>query len=122
MPDRIAAVAGSRPISAAALDVYAPTRMEYFQEWRTADRAARAAERQVFAASMRFIGGQGPGPTRDEIDFAHKLRATADDLFASAMREMEEVSLRLKHFCALQCELPPSGSGAIQAGGRPRDE
>jgi hypothetical protein len=96
MTDGIAAVAGCRPMAAVALDAYPTVRMQYFQEWRTADRAALAAERQVFAASMHFIGGQGPGPTRDEIDSAHKLRATADDLFASAMREMEEVSQRLR--------------------------
>jgi hypothetical protein len=84
-------------MAASNLDAYAAVSMQYFQEWRTADRAALAAERQVFAASMRFINGQGPGPTRDEIDLAHKLRATADDLFASAMREMEEVSRRLGH-------------------------
>ena len=104
MTDGIAAVAGSCPMEAVALDAYSTVRMQYFQEWRTADRAASAAERQVFAASMRFIGEQGPGPTRDQIDLAHQLRTTADELFSSAMRQMEEAGQRLRQL-ALAGEL-----------------
>jgi hypothetical protein len=66
--------------------------MEYFQEWRTADHAALAAERVVFAASMRFIDGVGLGPTEKDIEDAHRLRAAADDLFKIAMQEVAEIS------------------------------
>jgi hypothetical protein len=70
--------------------------MEYFHEWRTADRVARAAEKAVFAASMCFLDGLGSGPTDEQVEHAHHLRATADDLFNIAMQEMTEISNSLK--------------------------
>jgi hypothetical protein len=69
--------------------------MQYFHEWRTADRVAFAAERAVFAATMRLIDG-GPGPSATEIAESHRLRAVADDLFSAAMEEMSEISYSLR--------------------------
>jgi hypothetical protein len=70
--------------------------MQYFKEWRAADRVAFAAEKTVFAATMRLING-GTGPTEGDIAEAHRLRAIADDLFAAAMEEISDISERLKH-------------------------
>jgi hypothetical protein len=71
--------------------------MEYFKEWRAADRAAVAAEKQIYSASMLLMDGRGPGPTEEEIARAHHLRQIADDLFAVAMREIAQVSHSLRH-------------------------
>ena len=69
--------------------------MQYFHEWRAADRVAVAAEHAVFRATMRLIDG-GRGPTESEISESHRLRAVADDLFSAAMEEMTEMSHRLR--------------------------
>jgi hypothetical protein len=61
---------------------------ELFQEWRSADRAAHAVEQEVVRASMRALDGLGPAPLQEAHDRAHKLRQTANDLFALAMEEM----------------------------------
>ena len=69
--------------------------MQYFQEWRAADRAAFAAERLVVAGTMRLLSG-GSGPTENEIAEARRLRAIADARFKDAMQEMNEIGRSLK--------------------------
>lgn len=61
---------------------------DLFQEWRAADRAAHALEQEVVRASMAALDGKGPAPSQEAHDKAHKLRETANDLFALAMEEM----------------------------------
>jgi hypothetical protein len=61
-----------------------------FQEWRTADRAAFAAEKTLLSASMQAIDGKGVAPTDAERDRVRKLRSTANDLFHLAMAELNE--------------------------------
>jgi hypothetical protein len=71
--------------------------MEYFKEWRAADRAAIAAENRIYAASMLLIDGRGSGPSDEEVADAHRLREIANDLFHVAMQEIGEISNTLRH-------------------------
>jgi len=61
----------------------------YFDEWRAADKAAAAAEREVSEAFMRHFNGAGDPPSTDKIIAAKTRRAVADELLAVAMSRME---------------------------------
>jgi hypothetical protein len=63
---------------------------DLFQEWRTADRTASAAEKSLLASSMLAIDGKGEIPQDAERDRVRRLRATANDLFHLAMNEMQQ--------------------------------
>ena len=62
---------------------------DLFQEWRTADRAAHAAERAIVRAHLDTLEGHGSTPSRAEQDTAHRLRGEANDLFKVAMDQMD---------------------------------
>jgi hypothetical protein len=61
---------------------------DLFQEWRTANSQAFAAESECMRFSMELIDGVGEGPSEALRARARKLRAQADDLFVLAMAEM----------------------------------
>jgi hypothetical protein len=70
---------------------------EIFQEWRTADRAALAAEKVLLNSSLRSIqDGDSLAPTPADVERAHRLRAIANELFQTAMAEMNAEAERLK--------------------------
>jgi hypothetical protein len=61
----------------------------FFDEWRAADKAASAAERDVSDAFMRHFNGAGEAPSTDKIIAAKTRRAVADGLLAVAMDRVE---------------------------------
>jgi hypothetical protein len=61
---------------------------DFFQEWRTADRAATAAERAVLADSLRSIEAMGNSPAVYHLEKARRRRAIANELFEIAMEAM----------------------------------
>ena len=61
----------------------------YFDEWRAADKAASAAEREVSEAFMRHFNGAGDAPSTDKIIAAKTRRAVADHLLANAMDKVD---------------------------------
>jgi hypothetical protein len=60
-----------------------------FQEWRVADRNARAIEHALSRASLSALDGKAEPPSAEERERAKKLRETADDLFQLAMADMQ---------------------------------
>ena len=60
------------------------------QEWRTADRNAAHAERELVRKAL-----SGEDPASGEAEAAKSLRGIANDLFAVAMEEMEASRRRL---------------------------
>lgn len=70
--------------------------LDYFKEWRTADRAASAAEKAVLEKSLAAIEGVGEFPSDAEIRQSHALRASANDLYQAAMDEMAAAVRGLK--------------------------
>jgi hypothetical protein len=59
-----------------------------FEEWRVADRRARALELYLAKASTAFLQGTAPPPVAWEN--ARKLREVSTHLFALAMQLIEE--------------------------------
>lgn len=69
---------------------------DLFQEWRTADRAAWAVEKVVFADSLAAIEHKSGFPAAEDLARAKHLRGIADDLYATAMHEMGEAARTLR--------------------------
>jgi hypothetical protein len=65
--------------------------LEFFQEWRTADRVAHSAEKLVLIALMK-----GDLPSIEARAKVSHLRQAADELFDVAMAEMTAEAERLK--------------------------
>lgn len=65
-----------------------------FQEWRVADRNARAIDHALTRTSLNAVEGKAQPPSAEERARAKKLRETADDLFQLAMADM---TLRAKN-------------------------
>jgi hypothetical protein len=61
----------------------------FFQEWRDADRAARAAECDVLKASLQALDRQGNPPSLSARAQAKRLRELADGLLRTAMTDMD---------------------------------
>jgi hypothetical protein len=68
--------------------------IEFFSEWREADRSACAAERVLSAAYMRYFNGIGDEPLQEQVDAARRKRSLADELFRVAMRAAREAGHR----------------------------
>jgi hypothetical protein len=62
---------------------------DFFADWRLAAQAANAAERAVFDDYRRFLQGLGQPPSNAAIAEAKRKRELADQLLASAMRQIE---------------------------------
>jgi hypothetical protein len=72
---------------------------DFFSEWRTADRAASAAEKLLFQDLMASIEGSAIAPpTPAAVAAASRLRGVADDLFAVAMNTFKEKAARFRRF------------------------
>jgi hypothetical protein len=69
---------------------------DIFQEWRTADRSASAAERELLKDSLRSIDSGGEALPPEAKARANRLRALANDLFHVAMQEMSDKAASLK--------------------------
>jgi len=67
-----------------------PNEADLFQEWRTADRAASAAEKVFMSDSLLAIDGKGAIPSDEERGRVRQMRALANDLFHLAMEEMQK--------------------------------
>ena len=64
--------------------------MLFFNEWRTAARAASAAERTVSQAYLLYISGKGEPPAAKQVEDAKRKRGVADDLFKVALSQWRE--------------------------------
>lgn len=67
-----------------------------FAEWRVADRLAHRFEQALSKAALRSLQGDGPPPTEEQRQQAHRLRSQADDLFQLAMQEMSVRAAKLR--------------------------
>jgi hypothetical protein len=67
-----------------------------FSEWRAADRQARLLEHAIVMAALAAFDGKGEPPSPAQIEAAHRLRETANDLFDVAMAEMASRAERLR--------------------------
>jgi hypothetical protein len=72
------------------------TNPPHFDQWRSAEAAAHAAERQVFEQAMRFLDGQAEAPSQAQWERCKELRRVANDLFAltvpTALRQRPDPS------------------------------
>ena len=69
---------------------------DLFREWRTADKAAHALEKQLLNEAIASIDGGGAAPHPDSQEKAKRLRQVANDLFTVAMAEMTEQARLLR--------------------------
>jgi hypothetical protein len=58
---------------------------EQLNEWRTAAKAAFAAEKVVSDAFISYFSNKGAAPTRAQLDEAARRREVASDLFHVVM-------------------------------------
>jgi hypothetical protein len=65
-----------------------PAAPKLFDEWRQADAAARAAEKNVLAASLDALDGKRGPPSIDDRDNAKRLRAAADAMLHAALASL----------------------------------
>jgi len=63
---------------------------DLFEAWRSADQAARIAERSVFCQAMRALDGMCEFPSPATKGLSRNLRAKANELFEIAMAKMDE--------------------------------
>ncbi len=70
--------------------------IEFFSEWREADRSACAAERILAAAFMGYFNGTGDEPAQEQVAAAHRKRSLADELFRVAMSAARQACARAK--------------------------
>lgn len=73
------------------------TSTDLFHEWRVANRAAAAAEKAMFDASMLALDGKGEPPSQAEALRIRRLHAAADDLFQLAMAQMGEMAVMARN-------------------------
>jgi hypothetical protein len=69
--------------------------VEYFDEWRVADRAASAFERELTRRSLDSSITR-TRVTPEELEKAKQLRAVATDLFHLVMEQIEIERVRLR--------------------------
>jgi hypothetical protein len=69
--------------------------VEYFNEWRVADRAASAFERELTRRSLDSSSTR-VRVTQQELDEAKQLRGVATDLFHLVMEQIEVERVRLR--------------------------
>lgn len=67
---------------------------QLFDRWREADAAARAAEREVLAASLEALDGKGVPPTSEARARARNLRIAADALLNGALSSLRTAAER----------------------------
>jgi hypothetical protein len=67
---------------------------QVFDQWREADAAARAAEKDVLAASLEALDGKRRPPSLKEREHAKSLRAAADAMLQSALAALNRVAQR----------------------------
>jgi hypothetical protein len=65
-----------------------------FDQWREADAAARAAEKEVLTASLDALDGKRQPPSTQDRDRAKKLRAAADGMLHVALSSLRTAAKR----------------------------
>jgi hypothetical protein len=67
-----------------------------FNLWLQAERAAWAAEKQVYEANLAYVRGAGEPPSFATKAEANRLRMEAGRLYPLAMAEMADTAAALK--------------------------
>lgn len=78
----------SRPGSQTYHSAQLKAAIDTFTQWQLADELSNEAERLVAKAFHQFFAGEGPAPTRLQLEVANKLRRTARERLRDALNSI----------------------------------